>query len=111
MPLKVNDVGKLIIINAGFDLSGNTELRMVLTKHDGTVVTKLKAHGVTAPAVPITVRIDGTDVTFNANEYWQYPTEDGLVDQAGTWKRRGEYVDGTPKDFGGDTTSFIVLPR
>lgn len=110
MSLKVGEIGKLIVINAGFDLSSNSELRVVLTKPDLTEVTKLKADGVTAPAVPINVTIDGVAVTFDANEYWQYPTESGVIDASGSWKVHGEYVDVTPKDLCGDSTTFTVLP-
>ncbi len=112
MSVKENEVGKLLVINARFDLSGNTELRVVLKKPDGTVITKLSADGVVAPAVPITVDVDGVSTTFNANEYFQYPTEAAVMTPAGTgWKIHGEYVDGTPKDFSGDVSTFTVLPR
>lgn len=111
MSIKENEVGKLLVINANFDLSGNTELRVVLEKPDGTKITKLTADGVSAPAVPITVDVDGVETTFNANEYFQYPTEAGVMTPSGTnWKIHGEYVDATPKDFCGDTSLFTVLP-
>jgi len=111
MSVKENEVGKLLVINANFDLSGNTELRVVLEKPDGTEVIKLTADGVTAPAVPITVDVDGVSTTFLANEYFQYPTEAGVLTPSGTtWKIHGEYVDATPKDFCGDTSIFTVLP-
>lgn len=112
MSVKVGEVGKLLIIGSGgFDLSGNTELRVVLKKPDGTTtVTKLKADGVSAPATPITVPVDGVDTTFEANEYWQYPTESGVLDIDGRWQIHGEYVDATPKDFCGDSSLFDVLP-
>jgi hypothetical protein len=109
--IKDGEIGKLVIIGADFDLSGFTELRVVFTKPDLTVVTKTTADGVTAPAVPITVDIDGVSTTFAASEYWQYPTEAGVMTPAGTtWKVHGEYVDATPKDFCGDSNSFTVLP-
>jgi len=111
MSVKEGEIGKLLVVNANFDLSGNTELRIILTKPDGTEIEKLKADGVTAPSVPITVDVDGTETTFLANEYWQYPTEAGVMTPSGTtWKIHGEYVDATPKDFCGDETTFTVLP-
>jgi hypothetical protein len=111
MSVKENEIGKLMVINAGFNMSGNTELRVVFKKPDGTIITKLKADGVTAPATPITVDLDGVETTFNANEYWQYPTESGVLTPSGTgWKIHGEYVDATPKDLCGDTSNFTVLP-
>lgn len=109
--VRENDIGRIFVINADFDLSTNTELRMVFKKPDGTTVEKLKADGVTAPAVDLTVCVDGTDQTFLANEYWQYSSETGLLDQTGVWSIHGEYVDATPKDLSGDVNSFTVLPR
>jgi hypothetical protein len=109
--VKEGEIGKLLVVNAGFDLSGNTELRVVLTKPDGSVVTKLTADGVSAPSTPITVDVDGVSTTFNADEYFQYPTESGVITPSGAgWKIHGEYVDATPTDFCGDTTTFTVLP-
>lgn len=111
MAVKEGEIGKLLIVGAGFDLSGNSDLRVVLTKPDSTEVTKTSVDGVTAPAVPITVDVDGVSTTFAANEYFQYPTESGVMTPAGTgWKIRGEYVDATPKDLCGDNTVFTVEP-
>jgi len=109
--IRENEVGKLIVINANFDLSGFTELHVVLTKPDGTVITKTTADGVTAPAVPITVDVDGVEETFAANEYFQYPTEAGVMTPAGTgWTNHGQYIDATPKSFCGETSIFTVFP-
>lgn len=109
--VKELEIGKLFVINAIFDLSPNTELRMVFVQPDGTVITKLKADGVTAPATPLTVDVDGVETTFAANEYFQYASESGLLTPTGQWKIHGEYVDATPKDFAGDVSDFTVLPR
>ena len=105
------DIGRIFAINAGFDLSGNTELRMVFTKPDGVVVEKLSANGVTAPGVNLTICVDGVEQVFLANEYFQYSTEAGLLDLTGAWNLHGEYVDATPKDLSGDLAYFTVLPR
>lgn len=109
--VRQDDIGRIFAINAKFDLSGNTELRMVFKKPDGTVVEKLTADGVTAPAVDLTICVDGTDETFLANEYWQYSSEAGLLDTTGVWTIHGEYVDATPKDLSGDVSNFTVIPR
>ncbi len=112
MSIKVNEIGKIININAAFDLSGNTDLQIIFTKPDGTTtLTVNKAGGVTAPAVPYTYTdADGNSVTFNANEYWSYPTSSGDIDVEGTWTLHGKYIDATPKDYCGDSASFTVLP-
>lgn len=113
MTVKENEIGKLLVVNAGFDLTGNTELRVVLVKPDGTtVITKLSADGVVAPAVDIEVEVNKVKKTFLAGQYWQYPSEAGVLTPSGVgWKIHGEYVDGTPKDFAGDVSTFTVLPR
>ncbi|WP_372857641.1 hypothetical protein [Pseudoalteromonas sp.] len=109
--IRQDDIGRIFAIDADFDLSGNTELRVVFTKPDGTIVEKLKADGVTAPGVDLTICVDGVDQTFLANEYFQYSSEAGLLDLTGSWTIHGEYVDATPKDLSGDVSRFTVLPR
>ena len=111
MTVRENEVGKLLIVNTGFDLSGNTELRIVLEKPDASIITKLSADGVTAPGVPITVDVDGVSTTFAANEYIQYPSEAAVLTPVGTWKIHGEYVDATPKDLSGGVSTFQVVSR
>lgn len=109
--VRLDDVGRIFAVNANFDLSANTELRVVFTKPDGSVIEKLKADGVTAPAVDLSICVDGVEQTFLANEYFQYPSEAGLLDAVGVWTIHGEYVDATPKDLSGDVSNFTVLPR
>ena len=112
MTVRENDIGLNFVVNADFDLSNNTELRMVFKQPDGTIITKLSADGVTAPSVPITVTINGASVTFAANEYWLYPSESGLLTPAGTgWQIHGEYLDSSPKDLAGDIGIFDVISR
>lgn len=108
MSLKVGEIGKTINVNADFDLSGNTDLKLVFTKPDLTTLTVDKAGGVTAPATPYTD--PDTGEVFAANEYWSYNTSSGDIDQAGSWKVNGRYIDATPKDFCGDVATFTVLP-
>ena len=56
--------------------------------------------------------VDGVEETFLAKEYFQYPTEAGVMTPSGTtWAMHGEYVDGTPKDLAGDVVNLTVLPR
>ena len=111
MSVRQDEVGKILLINAKFNMSGNTELKVVFKNPDQTVLEKTSADGVTAPAVDVTVEIDGVEQTFLANQYWQYITITGDLDQAGSWTFHGEYSDGTPKDFSGDVSPMPVLPR
>lgn len=100
--IKVGEIGKIIDIDAQFDLSGNTDLKLLFTKPDASTLEVIKSGGVSAPIV-------ASEAGFSANEYFQYPIASGDIDQAGTWFVRGEYIDGTPKTFFGDTATFVVL--
>ena len=108
MSIKVGEIGKIININAAFDLSGNSDLQLSFTKPDLTTLLVNKAGGVSAPAVPFTDPDTG-DV-FAANEYWSYATVSGDIDQTGGWSVHGRYIDVTPKEYCGDTANFTVLP-
>ena len=110
--VREGDIGRKFAISSGdYDLSGQTELRMVFKKPDLTVVEKLTADGVSAPSTPLTLNVDGVETTFAADHYWLYSSESGLLDATGGWTVHGEYVDGTPKDLSGDVSNFTVLPR
>ena len=111
MPIKELEIGKAILANTSFNVSANSELKVVFTKPDGTVITKLKADGVSAPAVDVVTTVDGVETTFLANEYLQYLTESGVMTPDGAWKVYAVYVDGTPKELVGDVSNFNVLPR
>ena len=109
--VKKDSVGVVFVINADFDLSGYSELKMVFKKPDGTLITKLTSDGVTAPATDLTITKDGVDKVYLANMYWRYASEVGLLDTKSTWGLHGEYVDGTPKDLPGDKIKFKVVER
>lgn len=89
-----------------FDLSGFTELTLTFTKPSETVVTKVTADGVTAPAVTVT---DPTLGELLANTYFEYPIESGLIDELEEWQVKGTYTDGTPKNFPGTCDFFTVV--
>ena len=108
--LKVGEIGKLILVNANYDLSSNSDLQLKFTKPDQTTLTVDVAGGVSAPATPVTVDVDGVSTVFNANEYFQYATGSGDLSLAGNWTVNGIYIDATPKLFCGDTAAFVVLP-
>ncbi len=109
--LKVGEIGKIVQMGSGgFDLSANTDLKIQFTKPDQTQLIVDKAGGVSAPITPTTVDVNGVSTTFEANEYWQYAFVSGDLDQSGTWRANGIFIDGTPKDFCGDPFTFTVLP-
>lgn len=103
MAIKVGEIGKIIDLDAQFDLSANTDIKLLFTKPDASTLEVTKAGGVSAPNI-------ASDVGFLAGEYWQYAVSTGDIDQAGAWFVRGEYIDGTPKTFFGNTATFTVLP-
>ena len=107
--VRQDDIAKIMVINANFNLSGNTELRMVFRKSDGSIVEKLKADGVTAPAVDFTVCVGDEEQTFLANKYWLYDWVPGDLDQAGTWSASGIYIEGANKRACGNSVKFEVL--
>lgn len=112
MSIKENDVGKILAVNADFDLSGNTELSIVLTKPDGSQITKTSADGVTAPTTDTVVSVNGVETTFLANKHWTYASEAGVLTPAGEkWSIYGIYADGTPKDLAGRSAPFTVFAR
>ena len=108
MSLRVGDIGKIVRVATGFNLSGNSELTMEFDKPDGTTtLTKLKADGVTAPSAEVN---DPTLGILAADTYLEYPTASGDIDQDGQWVVHAEYDDATPKHFCGDRATFSVLP-
>ena len=106
MGIKSGEIGKIININASFDLTSNTDLKLSFLKPDLSTLEKDKAGGVSAPGVDFTDPITG-DV-FNAGEYFSYTVISGDIDQTGVWRVHGTYIDATPKNFCGDTVSFDV---
>jgi len=83
-PLTVGETGRIIRANAGRSLVDNTELTLTFIKPDLSVVTKTKAsNGVVVGTVDVTDEDLGE---LTANEYVEYPTETGFLDQDGkTW--------------------------
>jgi len=112
--VRLGDIGRRFVIGSGgYDLSSQTDLRIVFKFQDGTIVEKTTAD---TPAVeiinaPITVDVDGVSTTFLANEYWSYRSESGLLSVVGDATVHGEYVDATPKDLSGDINTFSIIPR
>lgn len=106
MSLKVGEVGKIIRVATSFVMSGNTELKIVFTKPDGTAIEKTKSgNGVTAPTVAVTDPLLGP---LAASTYLEYPVEAGVFDVKGTYTGYAVYIDGTPKEFCGDKFSIAV---
>lgn len=107
MSIRIGEYGKKFRVNTDFDLSGNSELTLIFTRPDLTTFNKTSADGVVAPGVPVTD--PDTGETFEANEYMEYLTASGDIDQTGQWTVQAQYDDITPKRFIGDVATFTVL--
>lgn len=95
------EYGVAIRLNVDYDLSGAASLSMRFTKPSGAKLTKTDGDGVTAPATAAS--------GFAANQYFEYTTEDGDIDEAGVWRVCGIYVDGE-KRLVSHPTQFTVGP-
>lgn len=82
----VGDYGDLIKIDTGQDLTGKVNLKVFITKPDGTVLTKLAADGVTF----------GDPDTDHMN----YRIQSGLLDIDGEYKFSAYFEDNAGADAG-----------
>jgi len=107
MSLKLGEVGKVLRVAAGFDMSSNTELTLNFTLPDGTTTSKTTADGVAL----------GSGVTdpdlgvLAANEYVEYDIEAGFLSKAGSWSVSLTYTNTTPTPddiYIGDCATFTV---
>lgn len=96
MTIKKGSIGVPLRISTGFDMSGFTSLTMVITKPDGTKLTKTSGAGeVTAPSVPL---VNDPDLgNLPANVYLEYINAVDDYTEAGvdTWKVCGIFVSAT----------------
>lgn len=108
MTLKVGETGKIIRVNAAYDMSSNTEITLTFTKPGGTEVTKTLGAGELSLGAGVT---DADLGALTANEYVEYDIESGFLDTAGTWSVYITYTNtgATPDDnFIGDEVTFTV---
>ena len=113
MAMYVEETGRLLRVNAGFDMSSNTELSLIFCKPDGTSVTKTSADGIALGAVAVTDPDIGTLV---GNEYVEYSIEPLLIteDDAGRWSVQILYTNTTPTvddNLYGTVANFTVSER
>jgi hypothetical protein len=105
--LHVTEVGKVINLVTGFDLSGadgSPPLQVVGIRPDGT--TAFTSTNVTAPAVSDPT----TTPPLVANEYFQYTTQASDIDVEGKWQFYGIYQDTTPKLYISNRAFIDVQP-
>jgi hypothetical protein len=101
--LNLNEIGRVIYVNVGSDISLSTPTLLLLPEYgEGKEITT----GVTIGPTDITV--DNEELF--ANEYIQYTTVDGDLDYAGRWKKKAK-LDFSATDIQQtDFTKFRVLP-
>lgn len=109
----VEETGRTLRVNAGFDMSSNTELSIIFCKPGGTSVTKTSADGVVLGTVAVT---DPDLGSLTADEYVEYPIESGLITDAdaGQWSVQVLYTNTgvTPNDnLYGSIAYFTVSER
>lgn len=93
----IGDYGDLVMIDTGNDLSDKENLKVYITKPDGTQAVKTSLEGVTFGTGP-----NGTD-----NTYMNYRIESGLLDIDGDYLFSayfedtgvGKYSQGTPVEY------------
>jgi len=100
MSINKGEVGRAFrLTTGGYDMSSSTGLTVILTKPDGTKLTKTEASSnpVTAPAIEL---INDPDVGSQAaSTYFEFTSVALDFDQAGTWKACGIYSDASPKIY------------
>lgn len=107
MSVKIGEVGKLIYVGTGFDMSANTELGIrFVSPTDSIDFTRLSADGVTAPAVPSPSLPDIG--VLAANEYLLYATQAIDFTVAGDWCVNAQYTESTTKFYIGDNGTLTV---
>lgn len=112
-PLFVEESGRLLRLDAKFDLSDFTELSIIFCKPDNTSVTKTTADGVALGTVAVT---DADLGELAADEYIEYSIEVGLItaNDAGEWSAQLRYTKDTSSpidDFYGEIAYFSVAER
>lgn len=95
--IRVNEVGRELLFNAGFDMSAQTSLSVTITRPDGTSFAVVPTLGATERP------------PYAANEYATYITQAGEFDIAGIHQARLTYQDAVPSLLKSSTDRFRVL--
>ena len=109
MAVKQGEVGRVIRLAAYYDMSNNTELKVIIRKPDGSKLEKTRTSGaVTLGAVNV------TDVDLGnllANQYAQYTVESGVFDIVGRYRLELVYIDSSPSENLYGETVYIDVER
>lgn len=91
--MNVGEWGVKFRLGVSYDISGYSSLSLVFTKPSGATLTVTDGDGVTAP----NSAVSGDDYSYSANEYFEYTTADGDIDEDGQWTVCGIYEDAQKK--------------
>jgi len=101
--LNFKEVGSIIRVNVGEDISGESPTLILLPEIGNR---KEIVDGVTIPAVNVTA--DG--IEYIANEYIEYTTLKDDLDYAGRWKKKAKIEFSSTLISQTDYVKFRVLP-
>ena len=90
--MNAGEYGIAFVMNVGFNLSANTNLMLVFTRPDKSVLTVQKPY-VSLGTAPLTT----PDGVFAANQYVAYLTAPGDFDLPGQYQVRLDYFTTTSK--------------
>ena len=103
MNLNFNEIGQIIRVNVGKDISLSTPT-LILQPESG--ITKEITTGVTIPNVQVITEAE----TFEANEYIEYTTIKDDLDYVGRWKKKAKLDFSSSNIEQTDFVKFRVLP-
>lgn len=101
--LNFNEIGQIIRVNVGKDISASTPT-LILQPELGQ--TKEITTGVTIPNVQVVTDAEA----FEANEYIEYTTINDDLDYVGRWKKKAKLEFSTSNIEQTDFVKFRVLP-
>ena len=93
--------GQTLRVNFSEDISAASDYLFIIEPKFGD---KLEKTGVLG-----TANVDVGDETYLANEYIEYVTEDGDIDQSGQWRMKGEATMSSTEKLITDYVQFTVL--
>lgn len=108
MTVKQNETGFTLRVSASFDMSGNTEISLIIRKPDGSKLTKTRTGGdVTLGSVNVT---DDDLGSLLADRYAEYSVEAGVLNLVGDYSVELKYENsGSNEVLYGDTATLEVV--
>lgn len=111
MAIFKGESGRLLRVNSGFDMSLNSDIKLIFTDPDGVLTEKGSSDGVILRSSGVT---DDDLGVLLANQYVEYEVEVGLFSVAGRWclQLKYENTNAVPVDnLYGSISRFVVLER